>query len=109
MGNYYQPEIETMPVEKLQALQSERLVEQVKYVYDHVEFYRNKMKEAGVEPEDIKGIEDLHKLPFVTKDDLRDQYPYGFLGVPLSECDKNAVYKWYNRPPCCCLLHTRRY
>ena len=86
MGNYYQPEIETMPVEKLQALQSERLVEQVKYVYDHVEFYRNKMKEAGVEPEDIKGIEDLHKLPFVTKDDLRDQYPYGFLGVPLSEC-----------------------
>ena len=68
MGNYYQPEIETMPVEKLQALQSERLVEQVKYVYDHVEFYRNKMKEAGVEPEDIKGIEDLHKLPFVTKD-----------------------------------------
>ena len=47
MGNYYQPEIETMPVEKLQALQSERLVEQVKYVYDHVEFYRNKMKEAG--------------------------------------------------------------
>ena len=81
MGNYYQPEIETMPVEKLQALQSERLVEQVKYVYDHVEFYRNKMKEAGVEPEDIKGIEDLHKLPFVTKDDLRDQYPYGFLGI----------------------------
>ena len=58
MGNYYQPEIETMPVEKLQALQSERLVKQVKYVYDHVEFYRNKMKEAGVEPEDIKGIED---------------------------------------------------
>lgn len=54
MGNYYQPEIETMPVEKLQALQSERLVEQVKYVYDHVEFYRNKMKEAGVEPEDYK-------------------------------------------------------
>ena len=47
MGNYYQPEIETRPVEKLQALQSERLVKQVKYVYDHVEFYRNKMKEAG--------------------------------------------------------------
>ena len=53
MGNYYQPEIETMPVEKLQALQSERLVEQVKYVYDHVEFYRNKMKEAGVETNEV--------------------------------------------------------
>ncbi|MGN0298014.1 MAG: phenylacetate--CoA ligase family protein [Lachnospiraceae bacterium] len=86
MKNYFQPEIETMPVEKLQALQSERLVSQVQYVYDHVEFYRNRMNEAGVHPEDIHGIEDLHKLPFITKDDLRDQYPYGLLGVPLSEC-----------------------
>lgn len=86
MGNYYQPEIETMPVEQLQLLQSERLVEQVKHVYKNVEFYRNKMDEAGVKPEDIHGIEDLHKLPFITKDDLRDQYPYGLLGVPLSDC-----------------------
>ena len=86
MGNYFQPEIETMPLEQLQALQSERLVEQVKFVYDNVEFYRGKMDEAGVKPEDIKGIEDLHKLPFIEKDDLRDQYPYGLLGVPLSEC-----------------------
>ena len=86
MGNYYQPEIETMPVEQLQLLQSERLVEQVKHVYKNVEFYRNKMDEAGVKPEDIHGIEDLHKLPFITKDDLRDQYPYVLLGVPLSDC-----------------------
>ncbi|MBD5529451.1 MAG: phenylacetate--CoA ligase [Lachnospiraceae bacterium] len=86
MGNYYQPEIETMPLEQLQALQSERLVTQVKHVYENVEFYRNKMDEAGVKPEDIHGIEDLHKLPFINKDDLRDQYPYGLLGVPLSEC-----------------------
>ena len=86
MCNYYQPEIETMPVEQLQALQSERLVEQVKFVYENVEFYRNRMDEAGVKPEDIKGIEDLHKLPFITKDDLRDQYPYGLLGVPLEDC-----------------------
>ena len=86
MGNYYQPEIETMPLEQLQLLQSERLVEQVKHVYKNVEFYRNKMDEAGVKPEDIHGIEDLHKLPFITKDDLRDQYPYGLLGVPLSDC-----------------------
>lgn len=86
MGNYYQPEIETMPLEQLQALQSERLVAQVKHVYENVEFYRNKMDEAGVKPEDIHGIEDLHKLPFINKDDLRDQYPYGLLGVPLSEC-----------------------
>lgn len=86
MANYYQPEIETMSLEELQALQSERLVKQVRYVYDNVEFYRNRMDEAGVKPEDIKGIEDLYKLPFITKDDLRDQYPYGLLAVPLNDC-----------------------
>ena len=75
MEHYYQPEIETMPVEQLKALQSERLVKQIKHVYDNVEFYRNRMDEAGIKPEDIHGIEDLHKLPFITKDDLRDQYP----------------------------------
>lgn len=86
MKQYYQQEIETMPLEKLQELQSERLVEQVQYVYDRVAFYREKMNEAGVRPEDIHGIQDLHKLPFITKDDLRDQYPYGLLAVPLEEC-----------------------
>ncbi len=86
MGNYYQPEIETMPVEQIKALQSERLVEQVKFVYENVKFYQEKMDEVGVKPEDVKGVEDLHKLPFIAKDDLRDQYPYGLLGVPLSEC-----------------------
>ena len=86
MGNYFQPDIETMPLEQLQMLQSERLVEQVRHVYQNVEFYRKRMDEAGVKPEDIRGIEDLHKLPFITKDDLRDQYPYGLLGVSLSEC-----------------------
>lgn len=86
MANYYQPEIETMPVEQIQALQSERLTEQVKYVYENVKFYHDKMDELGVKPEDVKGIDDLHKLPFIDKNDLRDQYPYGLLGVPLSEC-----------------------
>ena len=86
MGNYYQPEIETMPLPQLQALQSERLVAQVKHVYENVAFYRDRMDQAGVKPQDIHGIEDLHRLPFINKDDLRDQYPYGLLGVPLSEC-----------------------
>lgn len=86
MGNYYQPEIETMPLPQLQALQSERLVAQVKHVYENVAFYRDRMDQAGVNPQDIHGIEDLHRLPFINKDDLRDQYPYGLLGVPLSEC-----------------------
>ena len=73
--NYYQPEIETMPVEQIKALQSERLVKQVQHVWDNVPYYRAKMEEKGVTPADIKGIEDLHKLPFLTKDDLRDAYP----------------------------------
>ena len=85
MKNYYQPEIETMPLEQLQALQSERLVAQVQHVYENVAFYKEKMDEAGLKPEDIKGIEDLHKLPFITKADLRDQYPYGLLGVPMNQ------------------------
>ena len=83
---YYQPEIETMPAEQLKKLQSEKLVKQVKHVYENVEYYRNLMNEKGVKPEDIKGIEDLHKLPFLTKADLRDAYPYGLLAKPLSEC-----------------------
>lgn len=86
MANYFNPEIETMSVEDIKKLQSKRLAEQVQHVYNNVEFYRNRMDEANVKPEDIHGIEDLHKLPFITKDDLRDQYPYGLLGVPLSDC-----------------------
>lgn len=83
---YYQKEIETMPVEEIKKLQSKKLVKQVKHVYENVEYYRNLMDKKGVKPEDIKGIEDLHKLPFLTKADLRDAYPYGLLGKPLNEC-----------------------
>ena len=83
---YYQPEIETMPVEDLKKLQSEKLVKQVKHVYENVEYYRNLMDEKGVTPDDIKGIDDLYKLPFLTKADLRDAYPYGLLAKPLEEC-----------------------
>ena len=83
---YYQPEIETMPVEHIKTLQSERLVKQVRHVWDHVPYYRKKMEEKGVTPDDIKGIEDLHKLPFLTKDDLRDASTYGLLAKPLKDC-----------------------
>ncbi len=83
---YYQKEIETMPVEEIKKLQSEKLVKQVKHVYDNVPYYRELMDKKGVKPEDIHGIEDLHLLPFLTKDDLREAYPYGLLAKPLSEC-----------------------
>ncbi len=74
-----------MSRDEMTALQSERLVKLVKYMYEKVPFYRKKMEAAGVLPEDIKGIEDITKLPFTTKDDLRDNYPFGLFAVPNSE------------------------
>lgn len=86
MENYYQKEIECASPEKLRELQDERLVKQVKHVWDNVPYYRKKMKEKGVTPDDIKGVDDLHKLPFLSKADLRDAYPYGLLAAPLKDC-----------------------
>ena len=83
---YYQPEAETMPREEIKKLQSEKLVKQVKHVYENVPYYRELMDKKGVKPEDIHGIEDLHKLPFIEKSDLRDCYPYGMLAVDLKDC-----------------------
>ena len=76
------PKIECMSRDEMTALQSERLVRQVKNVYENVAFYRKKMDDMGVEPGDIKGIEDIGKLPFTTKEDLRANYPFGLLAVP---------------------------
>lgn len=84
--NYYQKEIETMPVEELKKLQSEKLRKQVKHVYENVAYYRDLMDKKGVKPEDITGIDDLHKLPFLSKADLREAYPYGLLAKPLKDC-----------------------
>ena len=76
------PKIECMSRYEMSALQSERLVKQVKNVYENVAFYREKMDGLGIEPGDIKGIEDIGRLPFTTKEDLRDNYPFGLLAVP---------------------------
>ena len=86
MERYYQPEIETASREQIKAWQDERLVKQVKHIWDNVPYYRQKMEAKGLTPDDIKGTEDLHKLPFVTKDDLRECYPYGLLAKPLADC-----------------------
>ena len=83
---YYQPEAETMQVEDIKKLQEEKLIKQVKYVYDNVEYYRNLMDEKGVKPEDIKCLSDISKLPFLKKDDLREAYPYGMLATDLNNC-----------------------
>ena len=81
------PEIECMPREQLKQLQSERLVAQVARMYDRVECFRNRMDAKGLKPSDIHGVEDLHKIPFSYKSDLRDYYPYGLFAEPL----KNIV------------------
>ena len=86
MERYYQPEIECASREEIVALQNERLVKQVKHVWDNVAYYRKKMEAKGVTPDDIKSIDDLHKLPFLTKSDLREAYPYGLMGKPLKDC-----------------------
>ena len=76
---------ECMSREDLTLLQSARLRKLVDYVYHNVEFYRKKMQAVGLLPSDIKGIEDINKLPFTTKDDLRENYPFGLFAVPQSE------------------------
>ena len=86
MERYYQPEIETASLEQIKAWQNERLLKQVKHVWDNVPYYRKKMEEKGLTPDDIKSLDDLHKLPFLSKDDLREAYPYGLLAKPLSDC-----------------------
>lgn len=81
----WQKEIETMPREELKKLQSERLVWQVKRMYENVELFRKRMDEKGLKPSDIKSVDDLYKLPFSYKQDLRDYYPYGLFAVPMED------------------------
>lgn len=86
MGKFYQEEIETASREEIEKIQTEGLIDVVKRVYENVEYYRNMMDKHGVKPEDIKTLADVTKLPFTTKDDLRDAYPYGLMAKPLKEC-----------------------
>ena len=86
MEKYFQKEIETASLEEIRKIQDEKLIKQVKHVWDNVPYYRKKMEEKGVTPDDIKSRDDLYKLPFLSKADLRKAYPYGLLGEPLSKC-----------------------
>ena len=86
MNHYFQQEIECAPIEKLREIQNKLLPAQVKHVWDNVPYYREKMKALGVEVGDIKSVDDLHKLPFLTKADLKEAYPYGLLALPLDDC-----------------------
>ena len=85
MEHYYQPEIECASREEIIKIQNEKLVKQVRHVWDNVPYYRKKMEEKGVTPDDVKSIDDLYKLPFLSKDDLRESYPFGMMGVPQKD------------------------
>lgn len=86
MERYFQEEIERAPLEKIREIQNEKLLKQVRHVWDNVEYYRKKMQEKNLTPDDIKSIDDLHKLPFLSKADLKAAYPYGLLGCDLKDC-----------------------
>ena len=82
---FWNEKIECMSREELKKLQSERLVDTVKRMYEHTPYYRKKMDDSGVKPEDIKSVDDLHLLPFTYKTDLRDNYPFGTFALPLEQ------------------------
>ena len=82
---YFQKDKECMPLEQIKELQGKRLAENFRHVYENVEYYRKRCEEAGVTPDDIKGLDDLDKIPFTCKDDLRQTYPYGLFAVPRSQ------------------------
>lgn len=77
--------IESASADEMRSIQDKRLVETVEYVYDRVPYYKKKMEDIDLYPEDIKSCDDLYKLPFTTKDDLRNTYPYGLVAVDLDE------------------------
>ena len=85
MKNVYKKNVECMDRSELKKLQSERLVAQVKRMYENVELFRMRMDKLGLKPSDIRSVEDLHKLPFSYKQDLRDYYPYGLFAVPMKD------------------------
>ncbi len=85
MGNIYQPEIECASREEMIKVQNERLRATVDRVYNNVAYYRNLMDEKGVKPEDIQTVDDLKKLPFISKQDLRETYPFGMVACPMED------------------------
>ncbi|MHA1822016.1 MAG: phenylacetate--CoA ligase family protein [Promethearchaeota archaeon] len=85
MVNYWNKEIETMDRKDLEELEFKNAKSMVKRVYDNIEFFRNRYKEAGLSPDDFKELDDLTKFPFAQKTDLRDNYPFGLFATPLKD------------------------
>ncbi|RMG97972.1 MAG: phenylacetate--CoA ligase family protein, partial [Candidatus Dadabacteria bacterium] len=85
MKKYWNEEFETMPVEKRQEFQAQKLRETVAWLYERVPFYKQKLDEKGVKPDDIRTLDDIRHLPFTVKNDLRDNYPFGLCAVPMKD------------------------
>lgn len=105
---YWQPTEETLPIDKLEELQGLRLRNTVERVYENVPFYRKKLKKLGITPPDITRRDDVEKLPFTRKTDLRDHFPFGLFAVPLDRVirvhasrDERSAHR--------CRLHRARY
>jgi phenylacetate-CoA ligase len=81
----FKPEVECASRDEMKAIQTERLKKMVKNAYENVPFYKQKLDEAGISPDDINSIDDIAKLPFTVKTDLRDNYPFGLFAVPKEE------------------------
>lgn len=84
-GKYWNREIETTPMKELRERQLKKLKHLVKYCYDNIRFYKKRFDGAGLKPRDIGTLDDLHKIPFTIKNDLRDNYPYGMVAAPLED------------------------
>ena len=82
---FFDKKIEQMARDQMREIQLERLKKIVKYAYERVPFYKKKFDEIGLLPEDIKTLENIKKIPYTTKADLRDNYPYGLLAVPMDD------------------------
>ena len=85
MQKYWNESMECAKLHEMKALQSFRLSQTIRRVYENVPYYRDRMDKAGVKPDDIKSVNDLYKLPFTFKQDLRDTYPYGLFAVPMED------------------------
>ncbi len=85
MEKYWDEQMECALPHEMKSLQSFRLSQKVRQIYENVPYYKTKMDELNIKPEDIKSVDDLHKLPFTVKQDLRDTYPYGLFAVPMND------------------------
>ena len=106
--SFFQKDIETMPRAELEKLQLEKLKHITKYCYDNVPLYKRKFDEAGFDCTKIKALSDIQYIPYTTKSDFRDNYPFGMFATPLKKRNTSARFVGYNRQAHRCRLHKER-